>query len=84
MFQNVGMLRTMVQKYVCYKSTCFKYNFGNKSSLSKGTPLAEEENEERAYFKVQNDDVIQAKVINTTEKKNFGISISELSFTVSD
>ena len=35
-----------------------------KVYLSEGTPSAEEENEERAYFKVQNNDDIQAKVIN--------------------
>ena len=30
-----------------------------RAVLSEGTPSAEEENEERAYFKVQNDDVIK-------------------------
>ena len=35
-----------------------------KAVLSKGTPSAEEENEERAYFNVQNDDVIKTKVFN--------------------
>ena len=41
-----------------------------KADLSEGTPSAEEENEERAYFKVQNDDVIKAKVIKSY-LKNF-------------
>ena len=37
-----------------------------KAVISEGTPSAGEENEERACFRVQKDDVIKAKVINAT------------------
>ena len=37
-----------------------------KADLSEGRPSAEAENEQRAYFNVQNNDVIKGKVINTT------------------
>ena len=40
-----------------------------KADLSEGTPSAEEENEERAYFKVQNDDVIKSKSYRYNLKK---------------
>ena len=60
----------MIKTCVCQKSTCYKYNFGNKDDLCEDTPAAEEENAERAYFKVQNDEVIKVKVINTTLEKN--------------
>ena len=50
-----------------------------KADLSEGTPSAEEKNEERAYFKVQNDDVIKTTVIDETSHfLAFKILISDL------